>query len=364
MTNIGLTQNEAAGRNYLKETKPYVYEKVSKFAEKYRRGESIAIIQLQYNYLCNMVCEHCSIEAYQKNSAGKRSLTPNDVANLAKQADEMGLARFVISGGEPTAFPDLDEVVAAIDPEKFYINSDSNGYLLAEKAEHMKKIGIDRIQLSIDSLNPEEHDEFRRKPGAWKRAMEGIAECQRIGLPLYIQTVVTKQRLYSEEFIQFLDFFNKKGLRVFVSFAKPVGAYAGHYESMIDQQDLRFERELEKKYQLCTHLTPGYGINMGCIGVKGFISVTQYGDVQPCPYFHCSIGNIFETSLKDIIQTGLDIKYFGEYADTCYLAAELPWVKKYVADKIYNKPVPVPSTEIFGQEDITKNPFCKSEREE
>ena len=145
---MGLTKNEENNRNYLKEKKPYVYEKVSKFTEKYNRGESIAIIQLQYNYMCNMKCEHCSISRFQ-GKTDKRKLTPKDVASLAKQADEMGLARFVISGGEPTIFPDLDELVAAIDPEKFYINSDSNGYLLAEKAEHMKKIGIDKT----DALN-------------------------------------------------------------------------------------------------------------------------------------------------------------------------------------------------------------------
>ena len=37
-----LNKNEQAGRNYLKEKKPYVFEKVSKFTEKYQRGESIA----------------------------------------------------------------------------------------------------------------------------------------------------------------------------------------------------------------------------------------------------------------------------------------------------------------------------------
>jgi len=354
-----LTEKELEGRNYLKETKPRVFEKVSRFTEKYNRGESIAIIQLQYRYMCNMLCEHCSIEAYQKNAAGKKSITPDDVRKLADQADEMGLARFVISGGEPTTFPDLDELVDAIGPDRFFINSDSNGYLLAEKAEHMKKIGIDRIQLSIDSLNPEEHDAFRRKPGAWQRAMDGIKECQRIGLPLYIQTVVTKQRLHSEEFQEFVKFYNDMGLMVFITFAKPIGAYEGHFESMIDQYDLEFERELEKKYKLCTHLTPGYGLNMGCIGVKGFVSVTQYGDVQPCPYFHCSIGNILEMPFKDIIANGMKIKFFGEHYDECFLAQDIPWVKKYVADKIYGKPVPVPYTDVFKEEDRTVNPYWK-----
>ncbi len=354
---MALSEKEQQGRNYLKETKPRVFEKVSQFTDKYNRGESIAIIQLQYKYMCNMLCEHCSIEAYQRNSARKRSLTPADVKNLADQADAMGLARFVISGGEPTTFPDFDELVAAIGPDRFFINSDSNGYLLAEKAAHMKEIGIDRIQLSIDSLNPEEHDAFRRKPGAWQRAMDGIDECERVGLPLYIQTVVTKQRLHSDEFIKFVEYFNGRGLNVFITFAKPIGAYEGHYESMIDADDLAYERELEKKYNLCTHLTPGYGLNMGCIGVKGFVSVTQYGDVQPCPYFHTSIGNIFETPFKDIIERGMSIKYFGEYYDECFLAQDIDWVKKYVAGKIYGKPVPVPYTEVFTEEDKTTKPW-------
>lgn len=354
---MALTEKENSSRNYLKEKKPIVYDKVTKFTEKYNRGESIALIQLQYRYMCNMLCEHCSIEAYQKNSARKRSLTPADVKNLADQADSLGLARFVISGGEPTTFPDLDELVAAIGPERFYINSDSNGYLLAEKAQHMKDIGIDRIQLSVDSLNPEEHDRFRNKPGAWQRAMNGIEECKRIGLPLYIQTLVTKQRLYSQEFLDFVEHFNKMGLGVFITFAKPVGAFAGHYESMIDEKDLAYERELEKKYHLFTHLTPGYGLHMGCVGVKGFISVTQYGDVQPCPYFHCSLGNIFETSLQEILQRGMSIKYFGEFHDECFLAEDIEWVKKYVAGPIYGKPVPVPYTEVFKEDDRTTNSY-------
>lgn len=353
-----LSKNEAAGRNYLKETKPYVYEKVSKFAEKYNRGESIAIIQLQYNYMCNMKCEHCSIKRFQgKND--KRKLTPQDVKNLADQADAMGLARFVISGGEPTTFPDLEEVVQAIGPERFYINCDTNGYLLAEKAEYLKSIGIDRMQLSIDSLDAEDHDEFRHMPGAYNRAMEGIKECQRIGLPLYIQTVVTKERLHSDEFIQFLEYFNGMGLNVFVSYAKPVGAWEGQFDNLIDRKDMAYMTELEKKYRVCTHLTPGYGLDMGCIGVKGFISVTEYGDVQPCPYIHTSIGNIIETPLKDIIQTGLNIKHFGEHVDTCLIAEDLPFIKKYVEGHIYGKPVPVPYVEVFSEEDRTQHPYWK-----
>ena len=46
----------------------------------------------------------------------------NDIRNLSKQADELGLARFVITGGEPLVMKDFDAVVKAIDPETLYNN--------------------------------------------------------------------------------------------------------------------------------------------------------------------------------------------------------------------------------------------------
>ncbi len=357
-----LKPEEINRRSSLKEKKPYVYEKILRFNEKLKRGESIAIIQFQYNYACNFHCQHCSIRRFQ-GKKNKKQFTIKDVKNLFKQADELGLARVTITGGEPLVFKDLDELVAAIDPQKFYINCDSNGWFLDEKkAKHLKEIGVDRIQLSLDSLNPKEHDEFRRAPGAFERAMRAIDATLNAGLAIFVQTVVWKQRLYSKEFIKFLEYFNKRGIGVFVSYAKPVGAWEGKYDGLVNKKDMKYMQELEKKYNVFTHLTPAYGLNMGCIAVKGMFSVTQYGDVQPCPYMHLSIGNVFEEPLKDIIKRGFSIKYFGEYVDTCTIAEDRDFIKNYVAKKIYGKPVPVPWYKVFTEKDKTKKPFNEDER--
>ncbi|PIT88148.1 MAG: radical SAM protein [Candidatus Magasanikbacteria bacterium CG10_big_fil_rev_8_21_14_0_10_36_32] len=352
-----LGSNEIGRRNKLKDEKPYVYEKVAKFDEKIRRGESIAIIQFQYNYTCNFACEHCSVKRFQgKNDA--RQMTIPDVKELFRQADELGLARVTITGGEPLVFKDLDELVAAIDPKKFYINCDTNGWLLNEKmAKHLKEIGVDRVQLSLDSFNAEEHDEFRHVKGAYDRAMKAVDIAKDAGLDIFMQTVVWKQRLHSDEFIKFLEYFNNKGVGVFVSYAKPVGSWEGKYDGLVDKEDMAYMRELEKKYKVFTHLTPAYGLNMGCIAVKGMFSVTQYGDVLPCPYIHTSIGNIFNESLEDIIKRGLDIKYFGEHVNTCLIAEDRDFIDKYVAGRIYGKPLPVPCSEVFTEEDKTQKPF-------
>ncbi len=352
-----IRSEEANKRNKLKEEKPYVYEKIIKIDEKYKRGESIAIIQFQYNYTCNFRCQHCSVKRFQgKNDAQKFTLA--DVKELFRQADEMGLARVTITGGEPLVFKDFDALVEAIGPQRFYINCDSNGWLLNEKkAKHLKNIGVDRIQLSIDSLNAKEHDSFRNAPGSFERAIKSIDAVVSAGLGIFIQTVVTKQRLRTDEFINFIEYFNKKGIGVFVTYAKPVGSWEGNFDVLVDKDDMKYMSELEKKYKVFTHLTPAYGLDMGCIAVKGMFSVTQYGDVLPCPYIHVSIGNVFKEPLKDIVQRGLDIKYFGEHVDTCLIAEDRDFIDKYVVKRIYNKPLPVPCSQVFFDEDKTRKPF-------
>jgi len=355
--NHPLKPSEAKKRSKLKEEKPYVYEKIMKFDEKIKRGESIAIIQFQYNYTCNFRCRHCSVKRFQ-DKENKRSFTIADVQELARQADEMGLARFVITGGEPLVFKDFDAWVEAIDPKKFYINCDTNGWFLdKERAKHIRNIGVDRIQLSIDSLDARAHDSFRNARGSHERALKAVDAALDAGLGIFIQTVVTKQRLRTDEFIEFVEYFNKKGIGVFVTYAKPVGAWEGNFDVLVDKADMKYMEGLEKRYKVFTHLTPAYGLNMGCIGVKGMISVTQYGDVLPCPYIHTSIGNVLKEPLKDIIQRGLSIKYFGEHVDTCLIAEDRDFIRKYIAGRIYGKPLPVPCCEVFGSEDRTQKPF-------
>lgn len=349
---VNLTAAEAAKRNSLKKEKPYVYEKIMKYDEKVKRGESIAIIQFQYDYKCNFQCQHCCITELRGNNP-ERYFTLSDVKNLSKQADEMGLAHIVITGGEPLVFPDFDELVASIDPKKFYITSDTNGWNLDEaRAKHIKNIGVDKIQISLDSLSAKEHDDFRRKSGSYEKAIKGIDAALKAGLNVIIATVVTKQRVRSQEFIDFLKFFNSKGVPVFVSYAKPVGAWTGNMDIMVTKEDMAYLRELEKKYNVFTHLTPSYGMNLGCIAVKRMVSITKYGDVMPCPYIHVSLGNIFEEPLKDIITRGMNIKYFGKHVDTCLIAEDRDFIRDVEMKKIYGKKLPVACSEVFSKEDF------------
>ncbi|MBP1625984.1 MAG: radical protein [Holophagaceae bacterium] len=320
-----LSPDENAKRNQLQREKPRVYEKILRFDEKVKRGESIAILQFQYDYTCNFRCQHCCITRLQEKGQDRklRSFGIPEVRELARQADELGLAQVVITGGEPLVFPDFDQIVEALDPSRFYITSDTNGWFLDEaRAKHLKAIGVDKIQLSLDSLNAEEHDAFRRKPGSHARALRAIDAAQAAGLNLIIATVVTKQRIRSEEFIEFLEFGKARKVPIFVTYAKPVGAWEGNYDVMITREDMDYLRQ-------------------------------KFGDVMPCPYIHTSLGNFFEEPLKEILERGMKLKCFSGHVDTCLIAEDRHFIEEVEAKKIYGKPLPVPWAQVFGPEDFS-----------
>jgi len=362
MVEYGLKPEELNSRNMLHAKKPQVYDKIVQFDAKYHKGESIATVLLQYRYACNFRCGHCCVKRFQRRDP-RRKLSIADVKELSRQADELGLARFIISGGEPLVFRDFDDLVSAINPEKFFIICDTNGWLLdRERIAHLKDIGVDRIHLSIDSLNAEQHDRFRNAKGSHERAMKAIDSALDVGLSILVLTVVTKQRLHSEEFLAFLNYFTRKKVVVFVTYAKPVGSWEGNFDALVDKEDMKYFRELEKRFMVCTHLTPAYGLNMGCISVKGILSITQYGDVMPCPYIHVSFGNILEEPLKDIIHRGLDIKFFGEHEDTCLMAEHRTFIHEYMVKRVYGKSLPVHCSDVFTERDRTTKPFGKGRR--
>jgi len=147
------------------------------------------------------------------------------------------------------------------------------------------------------------------------------------GMDLFIQTVVTKSRLYSEEFIRFLEYFNKIGVGVFVTFIKPIGTGKDMKAEMCDKDDFAYFGELEKKYNTFWHLTCAYGRDIGCIAYKAMCSITAFGDVNPCPYWFKPLGNIFQEPLKDILDRALRTPPFDKHIDTCPIA-DVAWLGK------------------------------------
>jgi MoaA/NifB/PqqE/SkfB family radical SAM enzyme len=357
-----LSDLESAKRFGLASRKPYIAAKLAANKERQEQGFPTPVIRLAANMLCNFQCNHCCAEHYMDRHllklTGKKEerhqLDLNDIRELSRQADEFGLARFVLTGGEPLVMrnPGFEEVVEAIDPEKHYVITDTNGWFMDEKkARHIKSIGVEKVQLSLDSSIDTEHDAFRNKPGSFKKVMRAIDACLEADLNLILSTCLVRDRVKTKEFRDLCKFSQSRGIGLYVTYAKPVGNAKEHLEWVILKEDADYLRELEKEYNVFTHMTPSYGMHQGCITVKGIITVTSTGEIVPCPYMDMSIGNYLKEPLKDILMRGMRNRWLGPHRPDCLIGEDFEFIAFHNEKVGDRKLLPVPYGEGFSAAD-------------
>ena len=343
---------ENSKREKLRREKPLVFEKILKIEERFKAGMATPVVDICYNRVCNLHCQHCFTTRFTKK---ERSLAPSDLKTFSDEAHELGLCQFVISGGEPLILKDLKEVIKALQPDKFHLSMSTNGYFLTkEMAKNLKNLGLDKVKISLDDFDEKMHDENRRSDGAYKKAMAALFNAKEAALGVVIQTCITHQNCRTARTVQMAKFAQENGFVVDVMIAHAVGEWEGKHELLIDELDADYMREVNKQYQSFHRDTfPTYGINRGCGCIQSNLHLTQYGDILPCGFIHISIGNIFEEKLGDILKRGLSIKHFKEYNPLCLSGEDKYFITKYMT-KFYVKPLPVHWSEVFGEEDFVK----------
>ena len=366
LVEIGPTQPlstvETSKRDLQKALRPRVYEKIISYNEKMLDGVISPILRLKINRsLCNMKCEHCCEEPYMtrdlKKRTGKEDPRPqmsiDDYRALSLEADQYGIFRFVITGGEALLDKNLGNIIQAIDPYKHLIVLDTNGYYFdTEKAKWFAGIGGYKAQISLDSFFAEEHDSFRNTKGAHERALRALDAAKDSGLELLLSTCLVKGRIFSQEFQLLIDFCESKSIPLYVSLAKPVGSARGHDEWVCDKADVDALKDLETKHNIFTHMTPSYGQPGKCITVKGINTVNHDGEIMPCPYMDMSIGNVMAEPLARILERGMLNKWLGPYRDECIIGENwdfIKWHNTVVANHLETNPyLPVPYQSSFA----------------
>ena len=166
-----LTNDESRKRKDQSQKRPRVHAKIQKYFENMIDGDISPILRLKINRsACNMQCEHCCEEPYMTRDLLKRTgakdprpqMSLADYKKLSDECDELGLFRFVITGGEALLDKQLGELIETLDPYKHLIILDTNGYYFDEKkAKWFADLGGYKVQISLDSFVREEHDAFR-----------------------------------------------------------------------------------------------------------------------------------------------------------------------------------------------------------
>lgn len=336
--------------------RPRVHEKIQNYFKGMLDGQISPILRLKINRsLCNFHCAHCCEEPYMSRDLKKKTgaLDPRpqmgleDYRKLSQEADDFGIFRFVLTGGEALLDKNLDKLIEALDPQKHLIILDTNGWTFdTEKAKWFASLGGYKAQISLDSMIEAEHDSFRGKKGSYKRVMRALAASKEAGLELLISTCIIKDRVFTQEFEDLCGFCKTEDIPLYVTLAKPVGTAREQDTWVCTKKDVDHLKLLENKYNIFTHMTPSYGQPGRCITVKGINTVNHDGEIIPCPYMDLSIGNVTKESLSSIMERGMKNSWLGPYRDECIIGEHKDFIQfhnKAVNDYLDVSPLlPVP----------------------
>ena len=148
-------------------------------------------LDMNLNNACNLRCKHCFTNSPLGDHV-KDMLPLEKIADIADQADELGIFEWDLQGGELLLRPEiLFDVLKAIKPERFYLYVTTNGYFLdADMAKKLADSGVDRVSVSIDSMEAKEHDEFRGREGSWQRAIDALEHVKAAGMTPFMNITV------------------------------------------------------------------------------------------------------------------------------------------------------------------------------
>lgn len=259
---------------------------------------------------CNLSCSYCYAESGPHwDTAGE--LTTAEALNLIDQVVDLGSRSLTFTGGEALTRPDLFTLAAHAKARGLSIALITNGAAVTPaKAEQIAAL-FDSVSLSLDSLNPEEHD-FYRGDGAHAQAMRGLRLLQEQGIPIQINTTVTDKSVGS--FVNLMDWTVDQGLHMKYSVVAEIGRGSddfgvGWQENLALRDALRARQEaimLEQARE------SGKGV---AVAIRQFqsrsncghgttqFSVDSYGNVYPCRLFHQPerrAGNVREQALAEI----------------------------------------------------------------
>lgn len=348
--------------------KPRLLEKFKSFHDYVRKnngriGTKQRGIDLNFNNACNLRCKYCFTNS-PKGDHAKDELPIPMVADLANQADDLGIFEFDLQGGELLLQPEkLFQVLEAIKPERFYLYLTTNGYFLDEKmAQDLAKAGVSRVSVSVDSFDEKTHDEIRGRQDSWRRAMEGLKNVQKAGIDPYLNITVGHYNAFSKDLEMLCQYSEDNNYTTLINVAVPSGMWLKidkMAEVMVDDADKARLIELRKRHKnilrnIWNPFDKNYENILGCNTVNR-LYITPLGDVLVCPYVHVKIGNVYKQSLKEISQFGFGIKYFNEHSDLCLAGENKEFIGRFMSfegQSIFN---PADARQIFKEEDLVKN---------
>lgn len=149
---------------------------------------------------CNLRCIYCMPENGIEKKAHQEILRYEDILSIVRAASTLGIKKVRYTGGEPLVLCGIDKLIYETSklPGIEDISITTNGILLYDMAESLKKAGLNRVNISLDTLNKDKFKTITRI-GDLDKVLSSIQKCISLGLtPVKINTVLMKDINHTE----------------------------------------------------------------------------------------------------------------------------------------------------------------------
>jgi cyclic pyranopterin phosphate synthase len=170
-----------------------------------RLGRPLHDLRISVMDRCNFRCPYCMpASTYHEHFAflgNEERLSFEEIERLARLAVRLGVRKLRLTGGEPLLRPGLSELVARLCRIEGVedLAMTTNGVLLGRHAQALKEAGLDRITVSLDTLDPAVFHRMSGGRGQLAPVLDSIAEAQAVGFPGGIKLNTVIQRGVNED---------------------------------------------------------------------------------------------------------------------------------------------------------------------
>lgn len=265
---------------------------------------------------CNYRCTYCLPEEGAEWLDRDELLTFEEITRIVSAMAAMGVRRVRLTGGEPTIRRDLDKLVAALAAVEGIddLSMTTNGHHFAAKAEHLAACGLQRLNVSLDTLDADKFREVTRG-GDVVRVLAAIDAAVRAGLtPVKVNAVVVGG-FNDHDLHRMVAHFEPYGDAVHIRFIERM-PFGGDRRQHVPADLIR--RRLEEHYTLVAEHVDGGGPATGYRVVEtgqllGFISPMTAHFCEACNRLRLMCDGHLRTclsrddtpSLRDMIRDGV-----------------------------------------------------------
>jgi len=221
-------------------------------------GRTIEYVRLSVTDRCDLRCFYCMPEGFTDFETPDHWLTFDEIERVIAAFGRLGVHRVRVTGGEPLVrkgLPDLTSRLSSL-PGIDDLSLSTNAVQLAKHSEALRKGGVQRLNVSLDTLKPERFKDITK--GKLEKVIEGLMQAKADGFsPIKINMVVMKG-VNDDEVEDMVDFCLEHGFTLRFIETMPMGDTGRNAsDQFIDLQDIK--KRLSKRFDLVPGVMPGGG---------------------------------------------------------------------------------------------------------